>query len=53
MNNEDLLQWICAFLLVILAGAVITFAWVKAIDGLLWVIKRVQGDAHRTPGEHA
>jgi hypothetical protein len=48
--NSELLQWICAILLLAVTAGLIVFAWVKAIDGLLWVIKRLQGNA---PGEHA
>lgn len=48
--NSELLQWICAIVLLGLTGTAIAFVWIKAIDGYLWVIKRLQGDA---PGEHA
>jgi hypothetical protein len=51
MNDQALLEWICAILLVAVTGGLITFAWVKAIDGYLWVIRRLQGDS--TPRRRA
>lgn len=43
--NSELLQWICAIVLLGVTGTAIAFAWIKAIDLYLALIKRFQGNA--------
>jgi hypothetical protein len=46
--NSDLLQWLCAIVLLCLGALAIVFLWTKTIDGLLWVFNRLQPFARST-----
>ncbi|MFT4064306.1 hypothetical protein [Paraburkholderia sp.] len=42
MNAQELLEWICAIVLLGVTGTAIAFVWVKAIDLYLALINRLQ-----------
>lgn len=40
--NQDLLQWPIVILLIALAGAAVTYGWLKFIDLLLYLTRNVK-----------
>jgi len=40
--NQDLLQWLLAILMLLAAGAAVTYTWMKFIDLILWLTRNVK-----------